>query len=66
MTDPRPARAQRAPGSAGARNLAGKVAQSLVTVAAGVGLMAFGTFGAFGDGDDEFPHSVVVGPSTPG
>ena len=37
-----------------------QIVASVVTVAAGVGLMAFGTFGAFENGDDEFPHSVGV------
>lgn len=37
-----------------------KLLASLVVVAGAVGLMAFGTFGAFEDTDDHFPHSVVV------
>jgi hypothetical protein len=51
--------AQRAPGTDGGRELARKILASVVTVAAGVGLMAFGTFGAFEDGHDQFPHSVI-------
>jgi hypothetical protein len=36
-----------------------KVAESLAMVAAAVGLMAFGTFGTFEDGDSTFPHTSV-------
>ena len=38
-----------------------KVAESLVVVAAAVGLMAFGTFGRFEDGGTPFPHASLSG-----
>ncbi|MGY1590477.1 hypothetical protein ACI79D_00715 [Geodermatophilus sp. SYSU D00708] len=38
--------------------LAKKVVSSLGVVAATAGLWAFATLGAFGDGNDPFPHSV--------
>jgi hypothetical protein len=37
-----------------------KLLASLATIAAAVGLMAFGTFGAFDDSNDPFPQSVIA------
>jgi hypothetical protein len=36
-----------------------KVAESVVVVAAGLGLMAFGTFGSFTDAHTPFPPTTV-------
>ena len=38
-----------------------KIAESVVVIAAGVGLMAFGTFGAFTDQHTPFPPVSVAG-----
>ena len=43
------------------RSFARKVAQSVVVVAAGLGLMALGTFGSFTDPHTPFPPTSVVG-----
>jgi hypothetical protein len=37
-----------------------KVTASVAAVAAAVGLIAFAHLGAFRDGGDPFPHSVLV------
>ena len=37
-----------------------KVTASLAAVAAATGLVAFSHLGAFADGDDPFPHSVIA------
>jgi hypothetical protein len=37
-----------------------KIVESIVVVAAGVGLMAFGTIGAFTDGTTPFPAPSVT------
>lgn len=39
-----------------------KIVESVLVVAAGVGLMAFGTFGAFEDDATPFPPASVAGP----
>jgi hypothetical protein len=44
----------------GGRVWAGSVAASLATVLAAAGLIAFAHLGAFDDGNDPFPHSVVA------
>ena len=38
-----------------------KIAESVVVLAAGLGLMAFGTFGAFTDAHTPFPPTSVAG-----
>ena len=49
--------------------LLGKIARSLLIAAVMAGLPAFGTFGAFDNSNDPFPHSVlapsVEGPAQP-
>jgi hypothetical protein len=43
-----------------AKTFTRKVVESVVVVAAGVGLMAFGTFGAFTDPSTPFPPAPVT------
>ena len=45
-----------------ARTVPRKIAESVVVIAAGVGLMAFGTFGAFTDATTPFPPAPVAAP----
>ena len=42
------------------KTLPRKIVESVVVVAAGVGLMAFGTFGAFTDTTTPFPPAAVA------
>jgi hypothetical protein len=44
------------------KSLLRKIAESVLVVAAGIGLMAFGTFGAFEDDTTPFPPASVAGP----
>jgi hypothetical protein len=39
-----------------------RIAASVAAVAAAAGLVVFSHLGAFDDGNDPFPHSVVVHP----
>lgn len=44
----------------GGRVWTGRIAASLATLAAAAGLVVFAHLGAFDDGNDPFPHSVVA------
>ena len=44
------------------KTVARKIVESAVVIAAGVGLMAFGTFGTFTDASTPFPPSSVTPP----
>jgi len=42
------------------KTLVRKIVESVVVVAAGLGLMAFGTFGTFEDDSTPFPPAVAI------